>query len=263
MATIAPTIVHPTAVVDRGAELGEDVHVGPYCVVGPACHIGPGTRLESHVVVSSHAILGRGCRVHPFAVLGGEPQDRKYRGEPTLVEIGDEVTVREHVTVHRGTAASAGRTVVGARTLLMAYSHVAHDCEVGDSVVLANGATLAGHVAVEPHAVLGGYAAVGQMLRVGESAMVAAGAMVEQDVPPFCTVAGDRARVRALNLVGLRRRGFDDETLDALGAAFRVLFRSREPLAAAVERARAEAPPLPEVERLLAFVLGSAKGVCR
>ena len=264
MATIAPrSIVHPTAVVDRDAELDHGVTVGPYCVVGPGCRFGAGTRLGSHVVVVGYTTTGRDCHLHPFAAVGGEPQDRKYRAEQTEVVLGDRVVVREHATIHRGTAGDTGRTSVGDDTLLMAYAHVAHDCDVGRSVALANGATLAGHVAVEDHAVLGGYAAVGQMLRVGESAMVAAGAMVEQDVPPFCTVAGDRARVRALNSVGLKRRGLDPEDIAALRAAFRLLFRTKAPLGEAVSSVRTGVRSSVHVEHLLAFLEESRKGVCR
>ena len=259
----APCRVHPTAVVDPAAELDHGVVVGPYCVVGPRVRLGAGTRLDSHVVVAGATTLGRGCRLHPFSVVGGSPQDRKYRNEPTELAVGDEVVIREHATVHRGTEAGAGRTVVGARVLVMAYAHVAHDCEVGDGVVMTNGSTLAGHVTVEPHAVLGGYAAVGQMLRVGESALVAAAAMVEQNVPPFCIVAGDRARVRALNSVGLRRRGLGEPEMAALRSAFALLFRDRAPLAEACTRVRTEVAPTREVVHLLEFLDSSGRGACR
>ena len=232
-------------------------------MVGPECRIGDGTRLDSHVVVVGFTEIGEGGHLHPFAVMGGAPQDRKYHDERTDVILGDDVVVREHATVHRGTAAGRGRTTVDDGSLLMAYAHVAHDCEVGAGVVMANGATLAGHVTVEDHAVLGGYAAIGQYLGVGEAAMVAAGAMVEQDVPPYCTVAGDRARVRALNTVGLRRRGMGDDKLAALRAAFRLLFRSRQPLAQALEAVERDVESTREVRHLVAFVEASRKGVCR
>lgn len=255
--------VHHTAVVEPGAVLGDDVTVGPFCLVGPDVRLGPGSVLHSHVVVTGWTTIGERCHVHPFAVLGGAPQDRKYRNERSELSVGDDVVVREHATVHCGTAAGRGLTSIGDRALLMAYSHVAHDCAVGCDVVMTNGATLAGHVTVEDHAVLGGFAAVGQMLRVGESAMLAAGAMVEQDVPPFCTVAGDRARVRAVNVVGLRRRGLDPGTISEIRQAFKALFRSGgRPLAEAI-RAIRERGPCAEVERLLAFVEASRKGVCR
>jgi UDP-N-acetylglucosamine acyltransferase len=257
------TCVHETAVVDPRASLAGDAFVGPFCVVGPDVVLGPGCRLDSHVVVTGRTFLGARCHVHPFAVVGGTPQDRKYRDEPSALEVGDDVTIREHATIHRGTAAGDGRTVVGDRALLMASTHVAHDCFVGPDVTLTNGATLAGHVVVEPFAVLGGFAAVGQMLRVGESAMLAAGAMAEQDVPPFCIVAGDRARVRAVNVVGLRRRGIDERAIDAIKGAFRVLFRRDRPIADAAADLRSAGPVSAEVARLLAFVEASRRGLCR
>jgi UDP-N-acetylglucosamine acyltransferase len=255
--------VHPTAVVDAGAALGPDVSVGPFCLVGPDVRLGAGTRLHSHVVVTGWSTLGERCQVFPFAVLGEAPQDRKFRDERSELVVGDEVVVREHVTVHCGTAAGNGRTAIGSRTLLMAYTHVAHDCTVGCDVVMTNGATLAGHVTVEDHAVLGGFAAVGQMLRVGESAMLAAGAMVEQDVPPYCTVAGDRARVRTVNVVGLRRRGLDQQRISEIRHAFRHLFRSGRALTDVIRELRDGGSSCAEVEHLVAFIEASRKGVCR
>jgi UDP-N-acetylglucosamine acyltransferase len=256
--------VHPTSVVHAGATLGDGVQVGPFCLVGPDVVIGADSVLHSHVVVTGRTTIGRACGIHPFAVLGGAPQDRKYHGEPSDLIVGDEVVIREHVTVHRGTGGGEHRTAIGDRSLLMATCHVAHDCVVGHDVVMANGATLAGHVMVECHAVLGGFSAVGQMLRIGESAMLAAGAMVEQDAPPYCTVAGDRAKVRALNVVGLRRRGFDTETVSRIRSAFRILFRSGlaldEAVAAVVERV---VPRPPEVDHLLEFLGSSRRGVSR
>jgi UDP-N-acetylglucosamine acyltransferase len=255
--------VHPSAVVEPGAELGQDVSVGAFCVIGSDVRVGAGSNLHSHVVVTGWTALGERCQVHPFAVLGGAPQDRKYHDERSALVLGDEVVVREHATVHCGTAAGQGRTSIGDRTLLMAYTHVAHDCEVGCDVVMTNGATLAGHVVVEDHAVLGGFAAVGQMLRVGASAMLAAGAMVEQDVPPYCTVAGDRAKVRTINVIGLRRRGLDAGRIASIRRAFRTLFRSGRPLADAIREIRENGVDCPEVEHLLSFVEASRKGVCR
>jgi UDP-N-acetylglucosamine acyltransferase len=207
--------------------------------------------------------MGQNCQVFPFAVVGSDAQDRKYRNEPAELIVGDDVIIREHATVHRGTAAGSGRTVVGSRSLLMAYSHVAHDCLLGQDVILTNGATLAGHVEVEAFAVLGGFAAVGQMLRVGESAMLAAGAKVEQDVPPFGLVAGDRARVRTVNVVGLRRRGLPATAINAIKKAYALLFRTNQPLAQAVANAAPLAEESEEVARLLAFVEKSRRGVCR
>lgn len=255
--------VHPSAVIDASAELETGTSIGPFCVVGPGVQLGAETKLHSHVVVTGWTKLGQRCQVFPFAVLGGNPQDRKYQEEASELVIGDDVVVREHATLHRGTAAGQRMTVIGDRTLLMAYTHVAHDCSVGRDVVMTNGATLAGHVTVEDAAVLGGFAAVGQMLRIGESTMLAAGAMVEQDAPPFCTVAGDRAKVRAVNLIGLRRRGLDQQVITSIKQAFRVLFRSGLPLLEATAKVRDELPSCREVDHLLDFIEQSRKGVCR
>lgn len=255
--------IHPTSEVHPSAVLGDGARIGPFSLIGPDVRIGPDTVLHSHVVVTGRTTLGRACAVHPFAVLGGPPQDRKYHDEPSELIIGDEVVIREHVTVHRGTIHGEGRTVIGDRSLLMAYCHVAHDCAVGHDVVMANGSTLAGHVTVEDHAVLGGFSAVGQMLRVGESAMLAAGAMVEQDAPPYCIVAGDRARVRAINIVGLRRRGFDPETRSRIRAAFKLLFRGGLPLEEAMAAVKGQVPQSAQIDHLLEFLATSRHGVSR
>lgn len=255
--------IHPTAVVDKSAILEPDTTIGPFCFVGPEVTLGAGSHLHSHVVITGWTTIGERCQLFPFAVLGGNPQDRKYRNESSELVLGNEVVVREHSTINRGTAAGQEKTFIGDRALLMAYTHVAHDCDVGRDVVMANGSTLAGHVEVEAHAVLGGFAAVGQMLRVGESAMLAAGAMVEQDAPPYCTVAGDRARVRAVNLVGLRRRGLNGQVITSIKQAFTVLFRSGLPLQEATQKVREEIAPSPEIEHLVSFIDKSRKGVCR
>lgn len=223
--------IHPTATVDPRAELDVDVTVGPYAVVGPAVRIGRGTRLSAHVVIEGATRLGEHNVVHPFAVLGGEPQIRK-RGDrddeagPRALVIGDHNVFREHVTVNVSGGGKA--TTIGSHNLFMATSHVAHDAEVGSHCVLANGVQLAGHVVVEDWATFGGLSGVAQWLRVGQSAFVAAGAMCERDVPPFVIVQGDRARVRALNVIGLARRGLDAGDIAALKTAYARLFGRRE-----------------------------------
>jgi UDP-N-acetylglucosamine acyltransferase len=226
--------IHPTALVDRRAEIDASVEVGPYCVIGPGVVIAARTRLASHVVVEGKAHLGEGNVIHSFAVLGGEPQHKKHReaGEPTRLVIGDTNVLREHVTVHRGT--EGGTTTIGSHNLLMVGSHVAHDVTLGSHVTIANGVQLAGHAAVFDYATFGGLAGVAQRVTVGESAFVAAGAMVERAVPPFVIVQGDRARVRALNKVGLRRRGVSEESIAALERAFRAIFASGRTLREAV-----------------------------
>jgi len=216
--------VHPAAIVHPEASLGDDVEIGAYAVVGPGVALGRGARVAAHVVLEGPAVFGADNVFHPFAVLGGVAQDRRYRGAPTALRVGDGNTFREHVTVHRGVE---GDTVIGDLNLFMVGSHVAHDARVGSRVTLANGVQLAGHAVVADHATFGGLAGVAQHVAVGESAFVAAGAMCERDVPPFVVVQGDRARVRALNKVGLRRRGVDEASIAALEAAFRAIFAPR------------------------------------
>ena len=250
--------VHPSAVVAHDAELGDGVEVGPFAVVEPGVQVGEGTRLDAHAVVRSGTRLGARNVVHPFAVIGGDPQERNYAGEPTRLEIGDGNTFREHVTVHRGGRKGAGVTRIGHHGLFMAGVHVAHDCLLGDRLELANGALLAGHVTLGDHVVLGGGAALAPFVEVGERAFVAAGAMVEHDVPPFVIAAGDRARVRALNRVGLCRSGVPEASRAALERAFRLIFRGGAPRALAAASLAGDADPL--VRRLAAFVIASSRG---
>jgi len=255
--------VHPTALVARTAQLERGVRIGPYAVIGPWVRLGARTWVGAHAVVQGHTTVGTDNRIFPFASLGGPPQDLKYRGEPSRLEIGCGNAIREYVTMHPGTEGGGMVTRVGSGSLFMASAHVGHDSDVGDTVVLANSAALAGHVAVEAHAIIGGLAGVHQFTRIGESAMCGGGAMVSQDVPPFCTVSGDRARLFGLNLVGLKRRGFSDDTVRALKRAYRALFLAGERREEAVEHARAAGAHVPEVAQLVAFVEASRRGVCR
>lgn len=213
--------IHPTAVVHRSAELDRDVDVGPYAVVGAGVRLGAGTRLHAHAIVEGPTRLGADNVVFSFAVIGGVAQDKRAPGEPGTLVVGDRNVFREHVTVHRGTQRRP--TTVGHDNLLMVGAHVAHDVTLGSFVTLANAVLLAGHVTVGDYVTFGGAAAVAQHLTIGESAFVAGGAQVERDVPPFVVAQGDRARVRALNKVGLRRRGFDDEAIARLDRALRGL----------------------------------------
>jgi UDP-N-acetylglucosamine acyltransferase len=246
--------VHPTAVVSPRAVLGDGVVIGPLCVVGDDVEIGPGTRLIASCVILGPTTLGAENVVYPYAVLGAEPQDRSYAGEPTALVVGDRNVVREHVTIHRGTTKDQGTTRVGSDCYLMAGVHVAHDVSLGDHATLANGTLLAGHVRVETRVTMGGRAAVAPFVRVGEGSFVAAGAMVETDVPPFVIVAGDRARVRALNRVGLRRSGVPDGSRRALARAFRVLFGHSVPRSESLGIVREQLGHDPYVEKLVGFL---------
>ncbi len=255
--------IHPTAIVADGARLADGVTVGPYCVIGADVEVGQGTRIGPHAVIEGHTRLGRDNRVFQFASIGAEPQDLKYRGTPTRLEIGDRNTFRESVTVHIGTEDGGGTTRIGSDNLMMAYSHVAHDCQVGDHVIMANGATLAGHVRVEDYAIVGGLAAVHQFVRIGESAILGGGAMVNLDIAPYCIASGDRARLHGLNLVGLRRRGLGEDVIRRLRAAYRTLFQQGLVLREALAQLRREHADEPVVMHLVEFIEGSERGICR
>ncbi len=220
----APPSVHPSAVVEAGAVLGEGVRIGPWCHVGPEAVLERGVRLHSHVVVDGRTRIGEAAEVFPFCTVGMAPQDLKYKGEPTRCEVGARTVLREGCTVHRGTVTGTGVTRVGADCLLMAVVHVAHDCALGDGVVVANNVVMGGHVQIGDGAVIGGAAALHQFVRVGRGAMVGGVSGVETDVVPFGTAIGNRARLAGLNVVGLRRRGVDRAGLRRLRLAFRTLF---------------------------------------
>jgi UDP-N-acetylglucosamine acyltransferase len=232
-------------------------------VIGAAVRIGLGTTVGAHAVIEGCTTIGERNRIFQFAALGAIPQDLKYRGEQTTLVIGDENQIREFTTMHIGTEGGGGVTSVGDRNLFMNFSHVAHDCRIGNRVVFANGATLAGHVVVEDHVIVGGLSAVHQFVRLGESSMLGGGAMVVQDVPPFCVVQGDRAGLVGLNIEGLRRRGFTEDDLRALRVAYRTLFRSGLTVRDAIRKMRVEPTLGAAAERLLRFVEGSKRGICR
>ncbi len=219
-----PASVHPTAIVARGAQLGPGVRIGPFCTIGAHVVIEDNVRLVSHVVVDGHTRIGREAILYPFCTVGLEPQDLKYRGEPTRCEIGARTQIREHCTIHRGTAGGRGLTTIGDDAMLMAVAHVAHDCAIGTRVIIANNVVMGGHVTIGDHAVIGGAAALHQFIRIGRAAMVGGVSGVEADVPPFASVLGNRARLVGLNVVGLKRRGFDKTSIRRLRTAYRLLF---------------------------------------
>jgi UDP-N-acetylglucosamine acyltransferase len=237
--------IHPTAIIEPGAALAETVRVGPYCHVGAAVWLGPGVELVSHVVVAGRTTVGEGTRIFPFASIGHQPQDLKYQGEPSTLVIGRNNLIREYVTMNPGTAGGGMVTRVGDDCLFMASAHVAHDCVLGDHVIMANNATLAGHIAIQDHAIISGNSAVQQFVRIGESAFVGGMTGVERDVIPYGMVRGDRARLDGLNLVGLQRRGFPREDIQALRLAYDMLFGSDSGTLA--DRVGAVAARFPEV----------------
>lgn len=216
--------IHPTAIVEDGASLGTGVKIGPYCVVGPEVAIGDGTELISHAVVAGKTTMGRNNRVFPFASIGQQPQDLKYHGEPSRLEIGDNNVIREQVTINPGTEGGGMLTKVGNNVLMMVGAHVAHDCMVGNNCILVNNATLAGHVTLGDFAIVGGLSAVHQFVRIGKHVMIGGMTGVENDVIPYGSVTGNRAKLQGLNLIGIKRRGFDRDTIHDLRAAYRLLF---------------------------------------
>jgi len=218
------TDIHPTAIVDPGAQLGEGVTVGPYSIVHQDVELGDGGHVMSHVVLDGRTKIGPNCRIYPFASIGSHPQDMKYHGEPSTLAIGANNIFREHVTVNPGTEGGGMITAIGNNCLFMMSSHVAHDCQVGNHVIMANNATLAGHVTVEDYAIIGGLSAVHQFCRIGRHAMVGGMSGVENDVIPYGSVMGDRARLGGLNIVGLKRRGFSRSDISALRKAYRLMF---------------------------------------
>jgi len=219
--------IHPTAVVDRHAEIDSSAEIGPYVVIGPKVKIGARTRVGPHAVIEGDTTIGEANVIFQFAALGAIPQDLKYAGEPTRLVIGNSNQIREFATVHIGTAGGGGVTRIHNGCLLMANSHVAHDVQLADGCILANSAALAGHVVVEDHVIFGGLSAVHQYTRIGRLAFVSGGAMVTQDIPPYVTVQGDRAEVVGINTVGLTRAHFDEHALARVNGAYKIIFRSR------------------------------------
>ena len=258
-----PGRIDPRAVVHSGAWLDEDVQVGPFSVIGEHVRIGKGTVVGSHCVIEDRTTIGSDNRIFQFASVGAIPQDLKFRGEESVLVIGDRNRIREFATIHIGTESGGMETVIGDDNLFMAYSHVAHDCRIGSGVILANAATLGGHVAIEDGVIMGGMAGVHQFCRVGRLAFLAAGSIAVLDVPPFTTIQGDRARLVGLNLEGLRRKGFTPEAVSGLKKAYKILFRSGLDLEEAVSRTRSELGGSPEVEYLLRFITGSERGITR
>ena len=256
--------IHPTAIVDGGADLGAGVVIGPYCCVGPQVRLGPGVTLVSHVVVAGRTEIGAQARLFPFASIGQRPQDMKYRGEPSRLVIGARTVIREHVTANPGTEGGRMETTIGADCLLMIGAHVAHDCTVGHHVIFANNATLGGHVEVDDYAILGGLSAVHQFARVGRHAMVGGMSGVEGDVIPYGQVVGNRAHLSGLNIVGLKRRGFSREVIHDLRKAYRLLFAEEGTMAERLVDVAEEFKDVVPVMEIVDFIHSdSSRAICQ
>jgi UDP-N-acetylglucosamine acyltransferase len=256
-------MIHPSAVVDPAARIDATVRIGPFSVIGADVEIGADTEIGAHVVIQGPTRIGCGNRIFAFAAIGGDPQDKKFRGERGELVVGDRNTIREFVTIHRGTAAGGGVTVIGNDNWIMAYAHIAHDCRVGSHTVFSNNATLAGHVEIGDYVILSGFAGVHQFCRVGAHAFIGMGCLVNGDVPPFVMMASDYGRPRGINSEGLKRRGFSAERIAAIKRAYRTLYLSGLPLEearAALERAASEAP---DIRCMLDFLEQSRRALVR
>ncbi|MEW6510781.1 MAG: acyl-ACP--UDP-N-acetylglucosamine O-acyltransferase [Bacteroidota bacterium] len=254
--------IDPRAAVSPGAHLGTNVSVGPFTIVEDGAVIGDGTTVGGNALIASGARIGRDCRIHHGAVIGHAPQDLKYAGEPTTCEIGDRTTVREFVTFHRGTG-EGGRTIIGSDCFLMGYTHIAHDCILGDHVIMANAAMIAGHCEVGDWAIIGGITPVHQFVRIGQHAMIGGGLRVPKDVPPYILAGNEPLVFEGLNSVGLRRRGFSSQTLDALDRAYTLIYRSKLNVTQALNKIREDEAlmALVEVRNVVDFIAGSKRGI--
>jgi UDP-N-acetylglucosamine acyltransferase len=255
--------IHPTAIVHPGARIGSGVKIGAFSTIGEHVSIGKDTIIDSHVVMDGWTEVGENCRISPFASIGAAPQAIRYRGEPTKLTMGSSNVIREFVTINRGTPEGGGNTVLGNGNFIMAYSHIAHDCKIGNQVIMANGSTLAGHILVEDFAIIGGLVTIHQFVRVGCYSIIGGASAAPQDIPPYTTASGNRAKLFGLNLVGLRRHHFSEATVSALKQAYRIIFRSHLSLRKAMERAEKEVPQIPEVRHFLEFLKNSKRGICR
>lgn len=255
--------IHKTAIIGPKAEIDKDVIIGPYCIIGDNVKIGKGTKIISHVNIEGITEIGENCTIFPFTTIGFPPQDLKYKDEQTGVKIGNNNIIREYVTIHRASVSGDGWTTINNNNFIMAYVHIAHDCKIGNSVIMANLATLAGHVIVEDFVFIGGLVAVHQFARIGAHAMVGGFSGVGQDIPPFTMASGPRAKLYGLNSVGLKRRGFNEDTINILKKAYKILFRDKLSLQEALTKVKKDLPQIPEITHLIEFIEANKRGICR
>lgn len=256
-------MIHPSAIVDPQAKIGDNVTIGPYCIVEADTEIGDNCVLKSHVVVANHTKIGQGNKIYPFASIGEDPQDKKYAGEATRLVIGDNNTIREYVTINRGTVDDEGVTRVGDDNWIMAYVHIAHDCVLGNHTILANCSSLAGHVHVGDHVILGGFSKLHQFCRVGAHAFSAMDSGFQKDLPPFVMAQGNPAKPRAINFEGLKRRQFSKQRIAAIKAAYRIIYKSDLSLDQAVEELTGLAKESEDVNMMLEFIQSSSRSIIR
>lgn len=256
-------MIHPTAIIHAGARLASDVDIGPYAIIDEHVEIGSGTSVGSHTVITGHTRIGANNRIFHHCVLGEAPQDKKYAGEPTRLEIGDGNTIREFCTFNTGTAQDIGFTRVGDDNWIMAYVHLAHDCQVGNHTILANQVTLAGHISIHDHAILGGGTLIHQFCRIGAFAFTAGASIIVRDVPPYVMASGDRAEPHGINVEGLKRNGFSAEAIEEIRDAYKTLYRSGLGLEEAKAALREQAARVPELVMLVEFLDSSTRSIIR
>lgn len=256
-------MIHQTAIIDATAKIADDVEIGPYSIIGAHVEIGSGTWVGPHVVINGPTKIGKNNKIFQFASVGEEPQDLKFSGEDSSLEIGDHNTIRENVTISRGTADGANVTRIGNHNLLMAYVHIAHDCVIGDHIVFANSASCAGHVEVGDHAILGGFTLVHQFSKIGAHCFTSMGSIINQDVPPYVVVASNYGKAGGINKVGLKRRGYSDEVIRAIVNAYKLLIRSKRPRDEVMQEAAELIAKYPEVKVMSDFIQASERGIVR
>lgn len=258
-----PAEIHKTAIISPKAEIAETVSIGPFCMVGEGAVIKKGSKLISNVIIEGNTEIGEHCIIYPFATIGLPPQDLKYKNEKTGVRIGKRNIIREYTSIHRASVGGDGFTEIGDANFIMGYVHIAHDCKIGSSVAMANAATLAGHVVVEDFAFVGGVVAIHQFTRIGAYSMVGGFSGIGQDIPPFTMASGARAKLYGLNVIGLKRHGFSDESINNLKKAYKILFREKRTLKDALKKIKSELSDTAEVMRLVEFIEKNKRGICR
>jgi len=253
---------HPTSIISSKAQIADDVEIGPHCIIGDHVGIRSGTRIMAGAQITGWTTIGENCQIFPYAIIGIIPQDLKFKGEKSFVQIGNNNIIREFVTIHRGTEGGGGITRIGDGNLIMAYSHIAHDCQIGNHTVLANAASLAGHIVIEDYAVIGGLAGIHQFVQIGRHAIIGGVSAVDRDVLPYCQAAGNRARHHGLNLIGLRRAGFSAEKIEVLKETYRLLFKTGLRRQEALQRIAEQFGEHEEAMHVVEFVRRSQRGIC-
>jgi UDP-N-acetylglucosamine acyltransferase len=255
--------IHPTAIIEPGVEIEEEVSIGPFCILREGVRIKRGIRLVSNVIIEGNTEVGENSVVYPFTSIGLPPQDLKYKGEKTGLKIGINNIIREYTTIHRASVGGDGITIIGDNNFLMAYVHIAHDCKIGNQIIMANAATLAGHVTVEDYAVIGGLVAIHQFTRIGAYSMVGGFSGIGQDIPPYMIASGARAKLFGINIIGLKRYGFTETTINELKKAYKILFREKRTLKDAIKKIQEDLPYTDEIKHLIEFIQKNKRGICR